>query len=328
MKYPFAVVARRYFKAFKSQAVCVEINRGQETQEVVNMNTKNDQGAIRTSLRITVYAWVIGLFVAFLAGYVVMNTALWPLGCGVALKRALISGVTLGSLSAALVGLCGLLAGAKLGRNFSYPFTLCLGIFGSLLLISLLTPVFTEASTGVRGWRIQVGLIWFVGIVLAVIAGAVLAMCTRGYRRWSRAGAAVGTVAMLLIPLTSYYPDGRMQEGLIWFMGIVLAVIAGVVLASVVLAMCIRGSRRWSRAGAAAGTVAMLLIGGYLMHMKFGGYLMHIVLGRIVAGREAWRFLIWTLLFTACGGALGAVVGAFDDSLAKPSDAKGITSSQ
>jgi hypothetical protein len=163
------------------------------------MNTKADQIAIRTPRRtiVHVYASVIGLYVALLIGAMTMGATFGSLPFRAALKLVVILGVSFGLLSAGLVRLFGLLGGAKPGRTSSYMFTLNLGVLGSWVLMSS-TSYYPEPAGGN-----QAGLIWFMGIVLALIAGAALEMCICDDRRWSRVGTIVGTLVMLLIVICS-----------------------------------------------------------------------------------------------------------------------------
>ncbi|MDP6634693.1 MAG: hypothetical protein QGG42_07340 [Phycisphaerae bacterium] len=215
------------------------------------MNTESDRDAIRTSPRIVFYAWVIALLVAFCAGCAVMDDILRRVVLRAALKQGIICGVTVGALGASLVGLCGLLSGARIGRNFSYPFTLSLGACGSLVLLSLTRPVMQSNQPT------HEGLIWFMGIVLGVVAGAVLAMCVRRYRQWSRVGASIGMAVMLLIGgyLMRVALGGRVvgeEETWIFLIGTLSFVVCGGCLGAVVGAVSDGVYRCWREEGIAS----------------------------------------------------------------------------
>ena len=207
------------------------------------MNIKNDPGVARTSTRIIVYAGAAGLIAAFCVGYSVTNNALGRMVFRAALKWGLISAVTVGALSIALVGLCGLLRGARLGRGFSYPFTTSLGAVAFLVLGALTRPGYPSEEPNHQG------LIWFIGIALAVICGAALARSVSGYRLRARIGAAIGTAAMAPIGayLTRMSLGGRIYNDMIWtfLIGTLTLIVCGGVLGAVAGAISCGPARRW-----------------------------------------------------------------------------------
>ena len=155
------------------------------------MSAEGYHRTIRTSLGVIVAAWVMGavggLFFGFFGGTAPGLGTSW-----------LIAGILWGLIGATLgsgfVGLCGLLGGAELGRNFSYPLTLslvgCLVLFAMMLLDSLGL---------LRGNGFLIGAIGSMGGILGVVGGGVLARRTIGFKKRSRVWGAIGAGAMLPI---------------------------------------------------------------------------------------------------------------------------------
>jgi hypothetical protein len=157
------------------------------------MNEKDNLGVVRTPLGLVAAAWIVGLLAAFFAGNSILEETAREVDFQTALIRGIIIGVTSGVLVASLVGLGGLLSGAELGRYFSYPFSATLGACIAIFLISWTKPIHESNETS------RVGLIWFTGIIMGIVCGAILAMRPGGYRRWARGGAGIGAGAMFLI---------------------------------------------------------------------------------------------------------------------------------
>lgn len=157
------------------------------------MDTKDDQRTIRTNPAIITVACLMGTLGVYCFGVpAVVAAGFGSLGGDLALLAVLNYALTGAVVGASFVGLCGLFAGAKLGRYFSYPLALSLGGFSGVLFRCLLdwcdVRVDEEAFAG----------LWFVWIVLlGGVGGTVLARRIGGYNRRSRVWAAVGVILML-----------------------------------------------------------------------------------------------------------------------------------
>lgn len=188
-----------------------------------NMNTEGNQGVIRTSLAVIRWAWVMGALCGFGFGFVCMRMVFQGNCVDVAAIIASITSALLGfGLGASFVGICGLLAGAELGRGFSYPFAVALCTFSAILVTHILDPYYQGLQ------RELFAGIWLSGLVLGIGGGIVLARCIRGYGRDVRGLAAGGAIAMALLGLAilgSQYSSGHDVE--ILFVGLYFGVLGG-----------------------------------------------------------------------------------------------------
>jgi hypothetical protein len=157
-----------------------------------------DSGSGRTEGGVLCFAWAFGLIGGLWFGWYVQPLTHYSVYYGsLELLYKICNGVWVGSWCFSLIGLLALLASYRLGRGFSFGFT---------IMSAGLITVIVFAATDFYGGQApsDLGMLLFFGstFVFGVVGGAIVCMTTRGYRARARCWAYIG---MGVAPLVTIY---------------------------------------------------------------------------------------------------------------------------